>query len=285
MMEDYDVVIIGAGPAGLFAADELARRSTAKVALVEKGLDLPDRVAVRIGNKPAPEGKSVMLEGFGGAGAFCDGKLTLTTEVGGHLHELVGRPRAEQLIEMSDQRWQQFGAPATVHGADSEAVADITHRATLCGMKLVTVPLRHIGTDHTPEVLGEIRQALTDQVDIFTQTTATDLVVENRQVRGVVLEDGNQLTANYVIAAPGRSGASWLRQQAIELGLRTESGPVDLGVRVEVPAAVVSELTGTLFEFKLLYWSPTFDNLVRTFCVCPHGQVVTVRTDDVIPAG
>jgi len=151
-MERYDVIIIGAGPAGLFAADELTRSSQVKVALVEKGLDLPERVAIRSGKQSAPEGTSIMLEGFGGAGAFCDGKLTLTTEVGGHLHELVGRPRAEQLIEMSDQRWRQFGAPATVYGADSEVVADIAHRAILCGIKLVTVPLRHIGTDYTPQV-------------------------------------------------------------------------------------------------------------------------------------
>ncbi len=281
-MKEYDVVIIGAGPAGLFAADELVRNSTAKVALIEKGLDLPERVAVRAGEQPAPAGGSVMLEGFGGAGAFCDGKLTLTTEVGGHLHELVGRPRAEQLIAMTDQRWRHFGAPATVHGADSEAVADIARRAILCGMKLVTVPLRHIGTDHTPQVLGEIRQELSDQIDIFTRTTATDLLVEGRQVRGVVCEDGKQISADYVIAAPGRSGASWLRDQAILLDLSTEPGPVDLGVRVEVPAVVVSELTDSLFEFKLLYWSPTFDNQVRTFCVCPHGQVVTVQTNDVI---
>jgi len=281
-MDDYDIIIIGAGPAGLFAADELTHQSKCKVALIEKGLDLPERVAVRAGDKPSLEGSSVMLEGFGGAGAFCDGKLTLTTEVGGHLHELVGRPRAEQLIEVSDQRWRQFGAPATVYGADSEAVADIAHRATLYGMKLVSVPLRHIGTNHTPQVLGEIREALTDQVDIFTQTMVTDLLVEDGRVRGVVLENGEQITAAYVIAAPGRSGSSWLREQAIHLGLHTESGPVDLGVRVEVPAAVVSELTDSLFEFKLLYWSPTFDNLVRTFCVCPRGQVVTVQTDDVI---
>ena len=281
-MDEYDVVIIGAGPAGLFAADELVRSSQAEVCVVEKGLDLPERIAVRSGERAAPEATSVMLEGFGGAGAFCDGKLTLTTEVGGNLHELVGRPRAEQLIEMSDQRWQQFGAPATVHGADSEAVADIAHRATLCGMKLVTVPLRHIGTDHTPQVLGEIHQALAERVDILTKTAATDLVVEDGRVRGVVLEDGQQITADYVIAAPGRSGCSWLREQAIHLGLHTESGPVDLGVRVEVAAAVVGELTDNLFEFKLLYWSPTFDNLVRTFCVCPHGHVVTVQTDDVI---
>ncbi len=123
---------------------------------------------------------------------------------------------------------------------------------------------------------------LAERVDIFTQTTATDLLVEDGQVRGVVLENGEQITANYVIAAPGRSGSSWLHQQALRLGLTTEPGPVDLGVRVEVPAAVVSELTDSLFEFKLLYWSPTFDNLVRTFCVCPRGQVVTVKTDDVI---
>ena len=280
-MKQYDVVIIGAGPAGTFAADELSRDSGLRIALVEKGLDLPERVAVRSGQQLEPEGTSVMREGCGGAGAFCDGKLTLTTAVGGHLEELVGAERAEQLMQLADERWLGFGAPGKIYGADEEVVADIAHRATLCGMKLVTVPLRHIGTDHTPQVLGEIREALTDQVDIFTQTTVTDLLVEDGRMRGVVLENGEQITANYVIAAPGRSGASWLREEALRLGLTTVPGAVDLGVRVELPAAIVSELTDTLFEFKLLYWSQTFDNLVRTFCVCPHGQVVTVRANGV----
>ncbi len=281
-MERYDVVIIGAGPAGIFAADELACNSDLRIALVEKGLDLAERVAIRSGQRRAPDDANVMLEGFGGAGAFCDGKLTLTTAVGGHLEELVGADRAVQLIQQADARWLACGAPAKIYGADEQLVANIGHRATLCGMKLVTVPLRHIGTDRTAEVLGALRDRLQGRVDVLSDTGAETLIVERDRIAGVILADGREVAADYVIAAPGRSGAKWLRGEALRLGLTTVPGPVDLGVRVELPAAVVSELTDSLFEFKLLYWSRTFDNLVRTFCVCPHGEVVTVKTGGVV---
>ncbi len=279
---NYDVAIIGAGPAGIFAALELTKQPGLRVAVVEKGLDLPPRVAVRAGEMSAPEGANIMLEGFGGAGAFCDGKLTITAQVGGHLAEHLGEQAAAELIGEVDQQWQQFGAPEKLYGADEEVVADISHRAMLCGMKLVTVPLRHIGSDHTAQVLAAMRETLGERVDVLTNTTAEKLIAQNGSIRGVVLSDGRELTADFVIAAPGRSGAAWLRGEALRLGLSTEAGAVDLGVRVEVPAAIVRELTDNLFEFKLLYWSPTFDNLVRTFCVCPYGEVVTVRTGDVI---
>lgn len=282
MKNKYDVVIIGAGPGGIFAALELSKEPGLQVVLIERGLDLPQRVAVRAGEAPAPEGANIMLEGFGGAGAFCDGKLTITHQVGGHLAEHFGESSAQQLITEVDQQWREFGAPEKVYGTDEEVVAEISHRATLCGMKLVTVPLRHIGTDRTAQVLGAMREALVQRVDIFTDTTAEKLLTSNRRIRGVLLGDGRELAADFVIAAPGRSGAAWLRAEAQRLGLGTQAGAVDLGVRLEVPAAIVQELTDNLFEFKLLYWSRTFDNLVRTFCVCPHGEVVTVRTGNVI---
>ncbi len=279
---NYDVAIIGAGPAGIFAALELTKQPGLRIAVVEKGLDLPPRVAVRAGEMAAPEGANIMLEGFGGAGAFCDGKLTITTQVGGHLAEHLGEQTAGELIGEVDQQWQQFGAPQKLYGADEEVVAEISHRATLCGMKLVTVPLRHIGSDRTAQVLAAMREALGERVDVLTNTTAEQLIAEDGAIRGVVLSDGRELAADFVIAAPGRSGAAWLRAEAQRLGLGTQAGAVDLGVRVEVPAAIVRELTDNLFEFKLLYWSRAFDNLVRTFCVCPYGEVVTVRTGDVM---
>ena len=281
-MDKYDVVIIGAGPAGIFAALELTKEPGLRVAIVEKGLDLPQRVAARTGEVAAPEGANIMLEGFGGAGAFCDGKLTITHQVGGHLAEQLGEPAAEQLIAEVDQQWLQFGAPEKLYGTDEEVVAEISHRAARYGMKLVTVPLRHIGSDHTAEVLGTMRAGLADRVAVFTGIAVEKLLVSEERIRGVLLSDRRELAADFVIAGPGRSGAAWLRGEALRLRLHTEAGAVDLGVRVEVPAAVVQELTDSLFEFKLLYWSKTFDNLVRTFCVCPHGEVVTVRTDDVI---
>ena len=281
-MEIQQIVVIGAGPAGIAAALRISQLPACHVTIVERGLDLPKRVAAREGRLQAPRGISVNLEGFGGAGAFSDGKLTLTVEVGGHLAEILGRARAEQLIAQTDQMWLEFGAPTHVHGTDEDAVADIGRRAVRCGMKLVTVPLRHMGTDRTAEVLGAMWERLSPTSHLLAQTVAEEIVVQDGRAVGVKLSDGTTLPADYVIAAPGRSGQPWFREQAIRLGLETQASPVDLGVRVEVPAPILDHLTDNLYEFKLLFHSPTFDNLVRTFCVCPRGEVVTERLGDVL---
>ncbi len=276
------VVIVGAGPAGIAAALCLARTGGCRITVLERGLDLADRVAVREGRMPAPPGASANLEGFGGAGAFSDGKLTLTAEVGGHLAEMLGRERADALIAATDQMWLEFGAPPQVHGADEGLVATLRRRATTCGMKLVTVPLRHLGTDRSAEVLAAMRERLVTGCDLRPATIAESIVVADGCAVGVRLADGALIEADYVVAAPGRSGQPWFQREARRLGLSTEASPVDLGVRVEVPAPILEQLTDSLYEFKLLYWSPTFDNLVRTFCVCPYGEVVTERLGDVV---
>ena len=278
---DYDVLIVGAGPAGIFAALELTAQPGLRVALLDRGLDLPERVAAREGGWPAPSGREAMLEGFGGAGAFCDGKLTLSPEVGGQLPDLVGQAAAEALLAEADRLWLQFGAPLEIFGSDEAAVAEYGRRATLAGMRLVPAPLRHIGSDRTPLVLGAMREYLTPRLDLLTGTAVEEIEVSGGQVTGVVTAQGRR-GARAVILAPGRSGAQWLREEAQRLGLETDPGPVDLGVRAEIPAALTAEITDRLFEFKLLYWSRQFDNLVRTFCMCPYGEVITVPQGDAV---
>ncbi|MGD9517949.1 MAG: NAD(P)/FAD-dependent oxidoreductase [Armatimonadota bacterium] len=276
----YDVVLVGAGPAGVFAALELARNSPLSIALVDQGPDLPERLARQSADgRPDP---ALIMQGFGGAGAFSDGKLTLSPEVGGHLPEILGRDMASRLIEDVDRIWLEFGAPAELFGVNVDCVEELQARAVRSGLKLVELPLRHVGTDLAPQVLSAMRAALANRVDLLMNTAVEAIVAEKSGMHGVRLADGRKLTARYVLLAPGRSGAAWLRGEAQRLGLTMDQNPVDLGVRVEVPAPVLSELTDSLYEFKLLYWSRTFDNLVRTFCVCPYGEVVAERVDDVI---
>lgn len=281
-MRKATVVIIGAGPAGIAAALGLSQRADCDTTLVERGLDLPDRLAVREGRLACPHGMSVTLEGFGGAGAFSDGKLTLTAEVGGHLAEIAGRDRAEELLAEADRLWLECGAPDEVFGAGDEHVDLLRRKAVMAGMKLVTVPLRHMGTDRSAQVLAAMRAKVEQAARLLPGCAASSILVESGRVRGVAMENGSTLPADYVIAAPGRSGQPWFQAQTRRLGLEAQASPVDLGVRVEAPAPVLDVLTERLYEFKLLYWSPTFDNLVRTFCVCPRGEVVTERLGDVV---
>jgi len=281
-MERSKVIIIGAGPAGIAAALRLVQTHGCSVTILERGLDLPDRVAARQQRAEARGGASVNLEGFGGAGAFSDGKLTLTPQVGGHLAQLLGDERAGQLISQSDEMWLRFGAPEKLYGADEDVFARLAHRATRYGLKLVSVPLRHVGTDNCPAVLGAMRDSLATACEIRPMTPVEQILTHEGAVTGVGLSDGTILPADFVVAAPGRSGQPWFHEQARKLELQAQNSPVDLGVRVEVPAPILDELTEQLYEFKLLYWSPTFDNLVRTFCVCPGGEVVTERLGDVV---
>lgn len=260
------VVIVGAGPAGIFAALELVQAGVRDILLLEKGPDLPDR---------RREGRAAsMLSGWGGAGAYSDGKLALSTEIGGYLGRYVNGAGLVDLVEYVDKTYVRFGAPGEVYGGDTEAVTRLQREAARFDLKLVPSRYRHLGTDGCESVVGRMREHLASQIEIRCGTAVADVLVADGRVRGVRTEDGAETTADYVILAPGREGSAWLAKEAECLGLHTAINPVDIGVRVEVPAAVMDEITRVSYEAKVLYYTRRFEDLVRTFCMCPYGEVI-----------
>ncbi len=285
MPNKYDVIIVGAGPAGIFAALELSRHGGLSVAILEKGPDIDKRVC------PArlPDGHCIhcktcfLLSGWGGAGAFSDGKLTLSPTVGGHLPEIIGEKRTTQLIERVDSLYVGFGASGLVHGTRTDEIEELEKRSALAGMRLLHVPIRHMGTERSADVLRAMRTELTRQgVHIADRTEVTDILVDNGRATSVATTSGETYQSRFVVVAPGREGAQWLSGIAARLKLSLSVNPVDLGVRVELPAEVLRPLTDLLYEPKLHYYSCAFDDKVRSFCVCPYGEVVAEWIDDVM---
>jgi uncharacterized FAD-dependent dehydrogenase len=264
-MSTYEVVIIGAGPAGLFAALGLAEAGVGPLLLLEQGPDLKDR------RRDGPGG---LLCGWGGAGAFSDGKLILSPEVGGFLSEFLPLDDLTLLIQEVDQIYLALGAGAQLYGGDPETLDLLKTRARHAGMVFIPTRLRHIGTENCLKVLSRLRERLAGKVEIRTGCRATGILAEGGTVTGVNLDNGQVAAARHVVAAPGRAGAAWIREEARRLGIPSVSSPVDIGVRVEVPAAVLAPLTEAAYEAKLIYYSRTFDDKVRTFCMNPYGEVV-----------
>ena len=283
MPERFDVVIVGAGPAGIFAALELQRLGIERVLIVEKGHAIerrkcPARITSCVGCKTCD-----IMTGWGGAGAFSDGKLTLTDEVGGWLPEIIDRPALLDLIDYADGLWLEFGATREVHGPDAETAERLVAQAAAAGMKLVPMRVRHLGTDRSPQVLGAMRTHLEERgVEVRVECAATRIVAVEGRVRGVELSDGSVIEADTVIAAPGREGADWLAEQAKALGIDLTNNAVDIGVRLECPAPIMEHLTGPLYEAKLIYRSHTFGDAVRTFCMNPYGEVTTESYGDLV---
>ena len=270
---DYEVIIVGAGPAGLFTALTLADLGIDRLLLLEQGKDLEQR------RRRSPKD---MLCGWGGAGAYSDGKLTLSPEVGGNLGEFLDQNSLNPLLRKADEIYVAHGAPGRVFGEDSPALEDLADRARLADLELVPARIRHIGTENCRKVLGHLRASMTGRIETCTGCPVKRLLAEDGQIRGVELADGQVITSRFVVAAPGRSGASWMKAEAKALKLKTRSNPVDIGVRVELPGTVLKEITDKIYESKLIYYSKTFDDKVRTFCMNPYGEVVTEKSDGII---
>ncbi len=281
MRKQYDVVIVGAGPAGIFASLELLdKKPGMNVLLVDQGRNLMSR------NCPARTlGKCVdckpcaIMNGWSGAGAFSDGKLSLSHEVGGNITDYMPPHEAQALIDYADQIYTKFGAPDTVHGRNNPKVGEIAYNASRYNIHLVRCPVRHMGTEYSASTLQNMYDALvkTEGFTFMEMTSAREIRVENGKVTGVILQSAKgetlEVDAQKIVLAPGRGGAAWLAQEAARLGVETRNNEVDIGVRVEVPNSIMDHLTKELYEAKLVYYSDTFENRVRTFCMNPGGIV------------
>lgn len=283
MMRDrYDVVIIGAGPAGIFTAIELKKKwPGAAILMVDKGRTIAERhcPAQTTGVCRACEPCSI-TSGWSGAGAHSDGKLSLSPAVGGRLTDYLPEEEARALIAYADGIYLHFGARREVYGLDERRVEDLAYEASKYNIQLIPCPVRHLGTELAAKVLERMYHYLVDELGVeFAPSTAAKEIAVDRdagRVAGVLLHARGaerRVGARCVVVAPGRGGAEWLRKETERLGIETESNEVDIGVRVEAPNSILDRLTKDLYEAKLIYYSDTFDNRVRSFCMNPGGVV------------
>ena len=288
MIMNTDVVIIGAGPAGIFTALEMLRRgSKQKILMVEKGQAIENRRCPKEKTGKCMNCKPYchITTGFSGAGAFSDGKLSLSYEVGGDLPSLIGEEKAQETINYADKIYLEFGADEHVEGlGNTEEVKQIRMRAIRAGLKLVDCPIRHLGTDKAHDVYQAIEDHLrANGVEMLFGCQCNDLILENDRCCGVVIEDRGErveIRAKHTVIAAGRRGADWLEKVCAAYGVAHQPGTVDIGVRVEVRSEIMESVNRVLYESKLIGYPQPFKNKVRTFCQNPGGFVSQENYDN-----
>ncbi len=279
---DYDVIIVGAGPGGIFAAYELMQKKPElKVAVFEAGYPLNKRRCPIDGEKIKTcircHSCSIM-SGFGGAGAFSDGKYNITNDFGGTLYEHIGRKQAIELMHYVDEINMSHGGQGTrLYTTTGTSLKKVCMQNKL---KLLDASVRHLGTDINLVVLGRLYDELKDQVQFFFESPVTS--IEKIDGGFDVLVGAKRYTCKRCIASVGRSGSKWMEKVCRELSISTSSNRVDIGVRVELPAVIFSHLTDELYESKIVYRTEKFEDNVRTFCMNPYGIVVTENTNGII---
>lgn len=284
----YDLIIVGAGPAGIFTALELIKKQAKyKILILEKGKSVEKRVCPKSKTQKCVNCKPYcnITTGFSGAGAFSDGKLSLSPEVGGDLPELIGVQEAESLITYADNLYLEFGADSKIEGVSNpEKLKEIRKKAIQAGLKLVDCPIRHLGTEKAQEIYYKIEQFLIDNgVDIIFNTNVEDIIMQGDECLGVIASQNKsnvEYRAKKTIIATGRRGADWLESICEEHNILHEAGVVDIGVRVEVRNEIMEEVNNVLYESKLIGYPKPFKNKVRTFCQNPGGFVSQENYDN-----
>lgn len=285
---DYDLIIVGSGPAGIFTALELIRhKSNKKILLIEKGKPVEkrhcpkDQTGQCVNCKPS----CAITTGFSGAGAFSDGKLSLSYEVGGDLPDLIGSDFAQELIDYTDKIYLEFGADTKVEGVyTGDAIKEIRKNAIKAGLKLVDCPIRHLGTEKAQELYYRIQTCLAEHgVEMMFMTECKNIMIEDKACKGVIIDDNGsdrEITANEIVIATGRRGADWLEKLCAEHHIAHKPGTVDIGVRVECRNEVMEKVNETLYESKLIGYPKPWKNKVRTFCQNPGGFVAQENYDN-----
>ncbi|TJY41855.1 NAD(P)/FAD-dependent oxidoreductase [Cohnella pontilimi] len=297
----YDVIVVGAGPAGIFTCYELTRLAPhLKVLLVDKGHDIHHRHCPILENKielcPPPAGKKEfagclpacsITAGFGGAGAYSDGKFNITTEFGGWLTDYLAPSQVLGLIRYVDEINLEHGATPQVTDPTTDVVRQIEHRAYAAGLKLLRAQVRHLGTEQNLEIMKSIYSYLQSRIDMRFKTEVADLITVKEDgkhsVRGIVLKNGEELSAERVVVAPGRDGSAWLAEVLKKRRLRMANNQVDVGVRVETSDVVMREINQHLYEGKFVF-NTSVGTRVRTFCSNPSGHVVVENHSGVMAA-
>ena len=281
-MTNYDVIIIGAGPGGIFSAYELTRlRPELKIAVFEAGHMLSrrrcpidgDKVKSCIGCKTCS-----IMSGFGGAGAFSDGKYNITNDFGGTLYEYIGKSKALSLMHYVDEINLAYGGEGTK--LYSTAGTRFKRICMQNDLHLLDASVRHLGTDINYVVLENLYEHLKDKVEFFFDTPVESVEALEEGYR-VICKDASYLCGKCIISV-GRSGSKWMEHICHELSIPTRSNRVDIGVRVELPAVIFSHLTDELYESKIVYRTKEYGDKVRTFCMNPKGAVVNENTNGII---
>ena len=284
-MKMYDVIIVGAGPGGIFSAYELVTNNpNIRVAVFEEGHILNKRKCPIDGDKikKCINCKSCsIMSGFGGAGAFSDGKYNITNDFGGTLYEYIGKKKAIELMEYVDKINMDFGGEGTkLYSTAGTGFKKICLQNKL---NLLDASVRHLGTDINYIVLNNLYHFLKEKVDFYFDTPVTTVELLNENDEGYIVDTENETyQCKKCIISVGRSGSKWMEKVCHELKIPTKSNRVDIGVRVELPAAIFSHLTDELYESKIVYRTEQFEDNVRTFCMNPKGSVVTENTNGII---
>ena len=281
-MQEYDIIIAGAGASGVFMAYELTKnKNNARVLMIDRGAPLEKRLCpIKLGKTKTCVKCSPchIMNGYGGAGTLSDGKYNITTHFGGDLHRFIGAKKALELMEYVDSVLCSFGgSEAKLYSTGN---SDLRTKCLQHDMHLLEAKVRHLGTDRNVEILGRIFDYIKDRIEMKFYTEVKTVTGEGDMFR-VVTNDGEYMCRDMVLAT-GRSGSKWISEVCGAFGIEQKKNRVDIGVRVELPALVFKHITDQVYESKIVYKTKQYSDLVRTFCMNPYGEVVSENTNGIV---